>query len=200
MSMPDTDPLQDQEELLNLETPLVFADGSNFYKKLSEGYLVHQKGFFILGPSGVGKSHYYRQQKENAKHWIDADRVWRWSKAMPKGAWWEKGYKVIKDVESKCDIITAEAKKMGFWLIGSANNWLLPDAIVIPHWNTHVKLIKKRELNFDGGARSTPKDLAQLKKHRQEILLWAKKGVPKFNSVEEAVAYLEKQYQSEFNL
>lgn len=183
------DSLQDQEGLLSPDTPLIFADGTSFYKKLAEEYIVHKTGFFILGPSGVGKSHYYRNQKQGEKHWIDADRVWRWSRAMPKGAWWEK-QELIKDVESKCDIVTHEAKKMGFWLIGSANNWLRPDAIVIPHWKTHVKFIKKRELNFDGGARSTPKELAQVQRHRREILSWAKKGVPKFNSVEEAVNYL----------
>jgi hypothetical protein len=196
--MPDTDPLQDQEGLLSMETPLVFADGTEFFKTLAKDYVVHEKGFFILGPSGVGKSHYYRNQKEGERHWIDADRLWRWSKAMPKGAWWEKGLEVSQDVESKCDIITAEAKKMGFWLIGSANNWLVPDAIVIPHWRTHVKFIKKRELNFDGGARSTPKDLAQVKSHRKLISLWEKKGVPKFNSVEEAIMYLENIYHKKY--
>jgi hypothetical protein len=195
--MLDADPLQDQEGLLSLETPLIFADGTSFYTQLAEDYIAHKQGFFILGPSGVGKSHYYRNQPADEKHWIDADRVWRWSNAMPKGAWWEKGYKVIYDVEAKCDVITQEAKKQGFWLIGSSNRWLVPDAIVIPHWNTHVKLIKKRELNFDGGARSTPEDLAQLKNHRKEILRWSKAGVPKFNSVEGAVKYLEDQYGKE---
>lgn len=193
-SMPDSDPLQDQEDLLGLDIPLVFADGTKFYEALAKEYIVHKQGFFILGPSGVGKSHYYRHQNQGEKHWIDADRVWRWSKAMPKGAWWEKGFQIIYDVESKCDVITQESKKQGFWLIGSSNRWLMPDAIVIPHWKTHVKQIKIRELNFDGGARSTPEDLAQLKRHRAEISLWAKKGVPKFGSVAEAVSFLEQKY------
>lgn len=196
--MPDTDPLQDQEGLYALETPLVFTDGTAFYKNLAKEYITHKKGYFILGPSGVGKSHYYRNQKEGEKHWIDADRLWRWTRAMPKGTWWEKGGSVIENVESKCDIITEEAKKMGFWLIGSANRWLIPDAVVVPHWKTHLKFIKKRELNFDGGARSTPEDLARLKRHRKEILLWTKKGVPKFNSVEEAIKFLEDKYKKEF--
>ena len=195
--MPDNDPLQDQEGLLSFETPLIFADGTDFYKNLAKDYVVHKKGFFIMGPSGVGKSHYYRNQKEGERHWIDADRVWRWSRAMPKGAWWEKGYQIIENVEAKCDIVTEEAKKMGFWLIGSANIWMVPDAIVIPHWKTHVKLIKKRELNFDGGARSTPEDLARVKRHRKYIMRWIKKGVPKFNSVPDAVKYLEDKYKEE---
>ena len=186
------DNLQDQDGLLRHETPLIFTDGTKFYKKLGKEYVRHKRGLFILGPSGVGKSHFYRNQKKGERHWIDADRLWRWSKAMPKGAWWET-FELIKEVESKCDIITHEAKKQRFWLIGSSNNWLRPDAIVIPHWQTHVKFIKKRELNFDGGARSTPKELAQVMRHRAEILLWAKKGVPKFGSVDEAVQYLTKR-------
>jgi hypothetical protein len=44
-------------------------------------------------------------QKEGSKHWIDADRLWRWAKAMPAGVWWENP-ETIKDVEQKCDIIT----------------------------------------------------------------------------------------------
>lgn len=186
------DQLQDQEGLLSAETPLVFTDGTAFFEKLAKEYIKHKRGYFILGPSGVGKSHFYRNQKEGERHWIDADRVWRWANAMPKGKWWEQP-ELIEDVEQKCDIITQEAKKLGFWLIGSANNWLRPDAIVVPHWSTHVKFIKKRELNFDGGARSTPKELDQVKRHRKWILGWVKKGVPKFKSVEEAANYLASQ-------
>lgn len=186
----DENKLQDQEDLLNPEIPLIFTDGTEFFKKLEKDYIKHKKGFFIMGPSGVGKSHFYRTQKEGERHWIDADRIWRWSKAMPKGAWWETP-ELIEEVEQKCDVITVQAKKMGFWLIGSANWWLKPDAIVIPHWRTHIKFIKKRELNFDGGARANPKELAQVLRHRKWILTWQKKGVPKFNSVAEATKYLE---------
>lgn len=181
--------LQDQEGLLEPSVPLMFADGTDLYKKLAEEYIAHKTGYFILGPSGVGKSHYYRNQKEGGKHWIDADRLWRWAKAMPKGAWWENP-ELISDVEMKCDIITHEAKKLGFWLMGSACYWLRPDAIVVPPWEKHVEFIKKRELNFDGGARSNPKELAQLQKHRQWILTWTEQGVPKFDSIEDAANYL----------
>jgi glycyl-tRNA synthetase len=55
--MPDTDPLQDQEELLSLETPLVFVDGSDFYKKLSKT----MKCEFDAG-GNIGKR--YRRQDE----------------------------------------------------------------------------------------------------------------------------------------
>lgn len=182
--------LQDQEGLFEQKTPLIFADGREFYKKLGEEYIVHKKGFFILAPSGAGKSHYYRNQKEGEKHWIDADRLWRWAKAMPVGVWWEN-LESIYDVEKKCDMITYEARKIGFWMLGSANSWLKPDAIVIPNWKTHIKFVKIREKNYDGGAKSDEVALSQLRNHRKWISLWAKKGVPKFKSIEDATKYLE---------
>jgi len=184
--------LQDQKGLLRDDVPLVFSDGTNFYKKLAKEYIVHKKGLFILAPSGVGKSHYYRNQKPGQKHWVDADRLWRWTKAMPAGAWWEKP-EITEQIEQQCDVITMHAKKLGFWMLGSANFWLKPDAIVIPHWKTHVKFIKIREKNYDGGA--TSDSLKQVLEHRKWISLWKKKGVPKFGSVEEAVEYLTKKFK-----
>lgn len=188
--------LQDQEGLYDISTPLVFADGTEIYDKVANEYARHKKGFFVLGPSGVGKSHYIRNQDINEKHWVDADQLWRWTRAMPLGAWWEK-LEDITEVEQKCDIITAEAKKQGFWMLGSACNWLTPDAIVVPRWQTNVKYIKIREKNYDGGI--TTERLPQLKAHREEILSWQKKGVPRFYSVQEAVDYLEDSYKKEFD-
>ncbi len=181
--------LQDQDNLLDPETPLIFTDGTEFYKKLAEEYISHKKGFFVFAPSGSGKTYFCKNQKEGKQNWIDADRLWRWAKAMPKGAWWEK-VELIDQVDQQCDIITLQARKLGFWMMGASCNWLKPDAIVIPKWKAHVNLIKKRELNYDGGAKSDPKSLAQLKAHRKQILAWRKKGVPKFDSIEKAVNYL----------
>lgn len=181
--------LQDQEGLFSPDTPLIFADGTNFYKELEKEFIRHDKGYFVLAPSGVGKSHYVRKQEQGKKDWIDADRLWRFARAMPKGAWWED-QDIIPIVEQQCDIITLQAKRQGFWMLGSANYWLKPDAIVLPHWQRHVKFIKKRELNYDGGAKSDTDSLAQVKRHRQWINKWIKEGVPKFSSVKEAVTYL----------
>lgn len=187
--------LQDQEGLFSIKTPLVFADGTAFYNKLAKEFVRHKKGFFILAPSGVGKSYYIRGQKPNQRHWIDADRVWRWSRAMPKGAWWEEPLETILGIEQQCDIITAQAKKMGFWMMGASNHWLKPDAIVLPHWQTNLKYIRMREKNYDGGAKSDPVALKQLRGHRHWIAKWAKLGVPKFKSINEAVNYLETIYK-----
>ena len=184
--------LQDQEGLLDSNTPLIFTDGTDFYNELAKKYIVHKRGLFILAPSGVGKSHYYRKQKDGEKHWIDADRLWRWTKAMPAGVWWED-IAMIEQVEQQCDVITMHARKLGFWMLGSANSELKPDAIVIPHWKTHIKYIKMREKNYDGGARSDTKALEQVRRHRKWIMRWTKKGVPKFKSVDSAIKFLTEQ-------
>ncbi len=183
--------LQDQDGLLEIDTPLVFADGTAVYSEFAKRYITHRQGFFILGPSGIGKSHFVRGQAAGEQHWIDADQLWRKTRAMPAGAWWEQ-LEVIEAVEQRCDTITAQAKRLGFWMLGSACNWLQPDAIVIPDWDTHVDYIKQRELNYDGGA--TSDHLAQVENHRREILGWADKGVPKFDSVDAAINHLQSIY------
>ncbi len=186
--------LQDQEGLLKSSTPLKFADGTKTYEKFAEEYIQHKKGYFILGPSGIGKSYFVRHQKVNEKHWIDADQIWRKARAMPIGAWWEN-LPAIEAIEQQCDIITVQAKKIGFWMLGASCDWLKPDAIVLPHWQTHVRYIKKRELNYDGGA--TTENLDQVLRHRAQIRKWAQTGVPKFKSIDSAIDYLEKIYKNE---
>jgi len=170
-------------------TPLIFANGTSIYKRFAKKYITHKKGFFIMAPSGVGKTHFIKSQKKN--HWIDGDELWMATNAHPDGAWWLEKISVIEEIDQRCDLITAQAKKLGFWIMGASNNWLPPDAIVIPPWSTHKKYIKYREThNYDGGAKSDK--LAQVMSHRNWIMQWEKKGVPKFTSVEKAVNFLTK--------
>jgi hypothetical protein len=187
--------LQDQEGLFSVDTPLVFADGKKFYDKFSEEFIVHKKGYFILGGSGVGKSYYYRNQKPGEKHWVDADVLWRKARAMPIGAWWEEGVDTMDRIEQQCDIITAQAKMRGLWMLGSSNCWLKPDAVVIPNFNTHVKFLKIRYQNYDGGAKSD--NLAPVIRERKYNMRWIKQGVPKFGSIDEAIKYIEELYKKE---
>lgn len=165
----------------------MFADGTAVYDAFARDYITHSYGLFILAPSGVGKSHYVRGQADDAKHWIDADVLWRKARAMPAGAWWEQ-LELIEGIEQQCDIITAQAKKLGFWMLGSACSQLKPDAVVLPKWDIHVAYIKKRELNYDGGITSA--QLQQLKNHRAEISGWVTRGVPEFESVDDAITHL----------
>jgi len=179
-------PTQDYP-LFPQKTPLVFADGSKVYEKLATKYTRHDRGYFILAPSGAGKTHFVENQKET--HWLDGDDLWMMAKAHPDGDWWNQSLEVIHYVEQKSDVITTEAKKLGFWVIGASNYWLKPDAIVIPDWETHKKWIGIRETtDYDGGATSDKLD--QVKSHREWILTWQEQGVPKFETVAEAANFL----------
>ncbi len=174
---------------LKQKTPLIFADGTIFYKKLGKKYKTHDKGFFILAPSGAGKSYFINGQKE--KHWMDADELWEGANAHPYGPWWLSPVNILIEIEEKSDIITIQAKKLGFWIIGSMCAWLKPDAVVVPDWNVHKKYIITREQNsYDGGATSDRFD--HVLHERKMIRKWTKKGVPLFKSVGEAVDYLTK--------
>jgi hypothetical protein len=165
-----------EENTLDVNTPLVFKDGTELYDEFAKRYITHKRGFFILAPSGAGKTYYINNQK--TKHWIDGDEIWIAANAHPKFGWWLQS-----------DVVTMQAKMLGFWIMGASNNWLKPDAVVLPHLITHKKYIRSRENNeYDGGA--TSDKMAQVLNHRKIIENWVKKGVPKFDSIEKAVTYL----------
>lgn len=173
---------------LDFKTPLIFADGTKVYDEFKKNHITHKKGFFIMAPSGAGKTYFVNHQKE--QHWMDGDKLWETTNAHPKGAWWTESFDIIDEIDMRSDFITLQAKKLGFWIIGASNNWLKPDAIVLPHWSTHKKYIRTREKeNYDGGA--TSDRLSQVLFHRRWINKWTKKGVPKFKSVKEAAEFLE---------
>jgi hypothetical protein len=153
------------------------------FTDLSNEYITHSKGLFILAPSGVGKSYYVNHQTE--KHWIDGDYLWTISGADYLGDEWDDDFGKVQDVNKRSDIVTKIAKDKGFWIIGSSNYDLRPDAIVLPDWNTHKQRITKRELdNYDGGAKSA--DLDGVLQHRKWIAKWEQMGVPKFASIEKS--------------
>lgn len=168
--------------------PQIFCDGETVYKKFLKEYVVHKKGLFIVAPSGSGKTYYVKQQTE--KNWIDGDNVWKATGAHPKHAWWKEPLNTILEIDQKSDVITSECKKLGLWILGASNFWLVPDAIVIPQWNTQKEYILKREAeNYDGGA--TSNDFAQVLRHRKALRKQAKINKVKiFNTIEQAVKYL----------
>lgn len=176
------------EDLYTEDTPLVFSDGTSIYNKLKQEYITHDKGYFIYGPSGVGKTYFINNQKE--KNWIDGDILWGATKAFPKEDWWNFSGDKIDEVERRADVITEQAKRQGFWIIGASCVNIIPDAIVIPDFETHLEYIKYRENhNYDGGIKSD--DLEKIKKNREYFSRFSKDGVPIFKSVSEAAYYLE---------
>jgi hypothetical protein len=179
---------RDHLGLIPLNTPLIFSDGTEVFNKLAHEYKVHKKGYFIMAPSGAGKTYFVQHQKD--KNWMDGDYLWQSTFAHPDGEWWLEPIPVIDEIDQRSDIITVQAKKLGFWIVGASNNWLPPDAIVIPDWETHKSYINSREKgNYDGGA--TSDHLKQVMNHREWILKWAEKGVPKFESMQDAAKFLE---------
>lgn len=177
-------------DLYDESTSLAFTDGTQIYNKLKKEYITHKKGYFIYGPSGIGKTFYINKQKE--KNWIDGDILWSATKAFPSGDWWNLSGDEIDAIEMRADIITEQAKKQGFWIIGASSVNVIPDAIVIPDFETHLKYIQHRENNnYDGGIKSD--DLEKIKRKREYYSRFQKNGVPIFKSVEEAVHYIENQ-------
>ena len=175
--------------LLDPATPLTFSNGTQVYGRFIEEYSQHKAGYFIMAPSGAGKTYFVKNQVK--KEWIDGDELWMVTHAHPDGAWWLEEVEIINAIDARCDVITQEAKKLGLWVVGASNYWLKPDAIVIPDWETHKEWIADREKNhYDGGATSDRLD--QVETHRNWILEWEKQGVPKSHTVQEADAYLSK--------
>lgn len=167
---------------------LSFCNGEKIIKDFTKKYNRHKKGLFVLAPSGTGKTYLVKNQKEN--DWIDGDDLWIATGAQPKDDWWNQGLDVIFKVDQRCDIITSQAREMGFWIIGASNYWLIPDAIVLPDWRINKKYIIEREKNnYDGGARSS--DFEQVKNHRKFLKSYARKNnIPVHKSIEEAIGEL----------
>ena len=120
--------------------PNSFYKNESVYGKFIAETVPHKKGFFILAPSGTGKTHFVKRQTE--KHWIDGDSLWTATRAHPETDWWRRGIEVIKEVDARSDVMTQEAKRQGLWILGASNNWLTPDAAVLPPWEVNVAYIK----------------------------------------------------------
>ena len=172
--------------------PSIFQKNEGIYKKFLDETLHHTRGFFILAPSGSGKTHFIKRQTEI--NWLDGDAIWIASRAHPDLPWWTMSREVIREVDARSDVITQEAKRLGLWIMGASNNWLAPDAIVLLPWDKNVAYIKKREEeDYDGGLKSH--QLAQLELHHKDIREMAEKNnVPVFDSIEKAVYHLEEIY------
>jgi hypothetical protein len=178
------------------DMPVVFSDGTAIYNTLAETYKLHKKGFFILAPSGTGKTYYINHQDQ--KDWIDGDILWSVTGADFNDETWGDTFEDVLEINARSDVITHQAKKQGFWVLGSSNMFLQPDAIVLPTWETHLAYIKTREQNnYDGGATSS--DVTGVQNHRRWIeKTWSDK-VPIFKSIEAATDHIMGIYNSPEN-
>ena len=176
-------------KLYDINKIITYTDGENIYNEIKKEYNTFKKGYFIYGPSGVGKSYYINNQKEN--NWIDQDYLCTKNNCFPSGAWWEGDDDTLDMIEKRMDIITDEYKRLGFRIIGASSYDLVPDAIVIPPLDTHLEYIKLREENnYDTGLKL--KDMDKIKETRKYFTRYNKEdGIPIFESVDDAVSYLE---------
>lgn len=183
-------------DLYDESTPLVFTDGSLIYDKLKKEYITHCQGLFIYAPSGVGKTYFIKRQEKN--DWIDGDVLWSRTFAFPNDDWWNRPEDEINTIERRADVITEQAKKLGFWIMGASCVSIKPDAIVIPPLKTHLKYIINRENNnYDGGL--TGENIDRIMSFRKDVLKYKKQGVPCFKSVDAAAYYLSHLNHSKFH-
>jgi len=170
---------------LSQDTPVAFCDGTKIYNKLKKEFITHKQGIFIYAPSGVGKTWYVKRQKE--PHFIDGDYLWGLCGALPSGAWWLNADEDIDRYERRADVITEQAKKLGFYIMGASRISVIPDAIVLPPLETHLKYIKERESHYDGGLKSD--NIEAIKSSRERTLKAKGPNTLVFESVQEACEY-----------
>ena len=159
----------------------MFTNGKKVYDNYINKYKYkkHKKGYVILGPPGIGKTTFVKNQK--TKNWIDQDDLFN-----DLGIDWhfnEKNENDFKLNYLRCDYMSEQTKSFGFRIIGSLFWDYSPDAIIIPKLKLHKKyLLNRKDLNYN-----------IVMNIRKELFKRAKKNkIPLFDNVEDATSYLEK--------
>lgn len=121
-----------------------FCNGTKKYNLINKYYKKHKKGYLILGPPGIGKTFFIKNQKGNLKNWIDSDDL-----CGEFNVKWHLNNNNL--IEQKLNYLRAEyileqSRALGYRIIGSLF-WedITPDAIVIPRLNIHKKYLKNRK-------------------------------------------------------
>ena len=108
------------------------------FKAITKEFVLHEKGYFILAPSGVGKTYYVTNQKE--KHWIDGDYLWDITGADYLGDEWVYDFAEVQEVNKRCDKVTKLAKSVGIKRsVLYISNIVAYDNIVLCHLETLSK-------------------------------------------------------------
>lgn len=149
---------------------------NDYIKKYN--YKKHKKGYVILGPPGIGKTTFVRNQK--TKNWIDQDDLFN-----DLGLDWHYNEKNENDFKLnylRCDYMSEQSKCLGFRIIGALFWDYNPDAIVIPDLKLHKQYLAKRK----------DLDYTSIINLRKELFKKARKNnIPLFKDIISATQYLE---------
>ena len=158
----------------------MFTDASSVYSKYDKKYNKHDKGYVILGPPGIGKTTFVRNQSGKKKDWIDQDDLFK-----DLGVKWHFNMKNEKDFQLnylRADYMSEQTRSLGYRIIGALFWEFKADAIVLLPLDLHKKYLSKRkDLNL--------KIVLDIRNYLSEH---AKKNkIPIFDSIIDATKYLE---------
>ena len=163
-----------------VKSSFMFTDGSKAYKKFDKLYKNHKKGYVILGPPGIGKTTFVKNQKVKKFDWIDSDDL-----LGELGVKWHQNESNPNDFRLnylRADYMLEQSKMLGYRIIGALFWEYKADAMVIPPLSIHKKYAETRkDLNNE-----------KLKKMRKIFKDHAKKfKIPIFDNIEDAVKSLK---------
>ena len=166
---------------------LKFTDGEDVYKDFNTKYKRHKKGYIILGPPGIGKTTFIKNQKGKKKDWIDADHILGYkSLNITKGDCDFNNHKNCMERRlcyMRADYMLEQSRCYGFRIIGALFWEYKADAVVIPPLKQHKLYAESRK----------DLDLNKIKNMRKIFLSHARKyKIPVFQSINDAANHLEK--------
>jgi hypothetical protein len=165
-----------------VKSTFMFANGNKVYKNFDKYYKKHKKGYVILGPPGIGKTTYVKNQEGDLKDWIDSDDL-----LGELGVRWHQNESNPIDFELnylRADYMLEQSKMLGYRIIGALFWEYKADAMVIPPLKIHKMYTESRkDLNID-----------KIKKMRKIFRGHAKKyKIPIFDNIEDAINYINKK-------
>lgn len=167
--------------MTNIKNAFMFSDGNAVYTKFNKKYKRHKIGYVILGPPGIGKTTFVKQQSGVKKDWIDQDDLFhclgvRWTMN-------QKNKNEFKLNYLRADYMSEQSKLLGYRIIGSLFWDYKADAIVIPPLKLHKEYLQNRQDLTETHAIAVRKLLIKNAKMYK---------IPMFDSIESATNFLEK--------